>query len=246
LKALYAVLWREYQYFIKRITSITLSSLISPALYIIAFGYGLGRFVNIENIRYVDFLIPGILAINTMNVSFNAIATPLTIARLHDKTLEEYIIAPITDLSFTTGKIIAGALRGLYTALIIILFAVIFKVRMSLHPVFFLLLTLNCLVFSSLGFFISMIIKSHLDMARFKNFIITPMIFICGTFFSLEKFPKLLKLMLKLLPLTPASYGLRAVSLNLDFPVWMAGVQVFYLIIFFFLGLYFYNRAYSG
>jgi ABC-type polysaccharide/polyol phosphate export permease len=243
LKALYAVLWREYIYFIRRIKTITLSSLISPTLYIIAFGFGLGKFIDIENIRYIDFLIPGILAINTMNVSFNAIATPLTIARIHDKTLEEYITAPITAFSFTLGKITAGALRGLYSSLIIIIFSIIIGVKINISVLFIILIILNCYVFSSLGFLISMIIKSHLDMARFRNFTITPMIFVCGTFFSLEKLPVFIKFMLKLLPLTPASYGIRALSLGWNFPLWMTLVQVFYLGIFFLLGLIFYSKA---
>lgn len=236
-----AVLWREYLFFKRRFKTITTSSMVSPLLYLLTFGLGLGRWVQMDGINYLHFLVPGIIAISTMNTSFSAIATPLSIARLYDKTLEEYMIAPLSNFSFALGKITAGALRGLYAALIILIIAAIFGVRLNLSFLFILLLLLNCLVFSSLGFLVALKIKSHPDMARFNNFFITPMVFICGTFFSLENIPGLVGKLINFLPLTPASYGLRAVALNWELPVWAPLIQVFYLILFLAMGL----RAYS-
>ncbi|MFZ7102295.1 MAG: ABC transporter permease [Peptococcaceae bacterium] len=239
----WAVLWREYLFFKRRFKTITTSSMVSPLLYLLTFGLGLGKSVHMEGVNYLYFLVPGIIAISTMNTSFGAIATPLSIARLYDKTLEEYMIAPITNFSFAIGKIVAGALRGLYAAAIILLVAVFFGVSLNLSPLFIILLLLNCLVFSSLGFLAALKIKSHPDMARFNNFFITPMVFVCGTFFSLENVPQLLRNMINLLPLTPASYGLRAVALNWELPVWAPLIQVFYLVLFTGWGIAVYHRV---
>lgn len=243
IKIFTAIFWRDWLYFKKRIISITASSLISPALYILTFGLGLGRFVKIGNSDYLTFLIPGIIAINTMNTSFGATATPLVIARLHDHTLEEYICAPVSSLTFVFGKVSAGALRGVYSALIIILFSFLLKTKLHITPGFFMLVVLNSLVFSSLGFFISMVIKSHLDMSRFRNFIITPMVFVCGTFFSVDSLPASMSHILFFLPLTPASVGLRAIALHSGMLFLPLLIQLAYLFLFLFLGHYFFYRV---
>lgn len=238
-----AVLWREYLFFRRRLWTITTSSMVAPLLYLLAFGWGLGKTVNLNGVAYIDFLVPGVVALSTMNVSFNAVATPTSIARLYDKTLEEYLVAPITMLSFAMGKIIAGALRGLYAAAIILVIAFLFGAHFQLNILFFILLFLNCLVFSSLGFLVALKIKSHPDMARFNSFIITPMIFICGTFFSLDRVPEILQFIINLLPLTPASHGLRAIALGTVLPWWAPAIQLLYLIILVVVGLRICNKV---
>lgn len=217
--------------------------MVAPLLYLLAFGWGLGKTVSLDGVAYIDFLVPGVVALSTMNVSFNAVATPTSIARLYDKTLEEYLVAPITMLSFTMGKIIAGALRGLYAAAIILMVAFLFGANFQLNFLFFCLLLLNCLVFSSLGFLVALKIKSHPDMARFNSFVITPMIFICGTFFSLDQVPVILKSIINVLPLTPASQGLRAIALGNVIPWWAPTVQLLYLIVLVILGLRICNKV---
>ena len=229
MNGIIAVLWREYLFFIRRIWSITASSLVAPLLYLTAFGWGLGKAVNMGGVQYVDFIVPGILALSTMNASFNAVATPLSIARLYDKTLEEYLISPITLFSFTVGKVLAGAFRGMYVGLLLLIVAFIFGANFKISLLFFLLTFLNCLVFSCLGFLVALKIKSHPDMARFNSFVITPMIFICGTFFALEHTPGPIQFLIKALPLTPASQGLRSLALGQELSFYAPTLQIIYL-----------------
>jgi Nod factor-specific ABC transporter NodJ protein len=232
-----AVLWREYLFFKRRWWTITTSSMVAPLLYMVAFGWGLGKAVNMGGVAYIDFIVPGVVALSTMNVSFNAIATPLSIARLYDRTLEEYLIAPITIYSFAAGKILAGAARGLYAAAILLAMAWLFGANFHFSLLFVILLSVNCLVFSSLGFLVALKIKSHPDMARFNNYIITPMIFVCGTFFSVDRVPSPFSQIINLLPLTPASHGLRAIALGNELSWTVPALQVAYLIFFVVWGL---------
>ena len=74
---------------------------------------------------------------------------------------------------------------------------------------------LNCLVFSAVGFIAGIVINSHQEMNRFSSFIITPMSFLCGTFFSLDKMPAIIKNFILVLPLTHTSIALRSVSEDL-------------------------------
>ncbi|SHE48367.1 ABC transporter permease [Desulforamulus putei] len=237
MNGILAVLWREYLYFKKRIWSITGSSLVAPLLYLTAFGWGLGRAVNMAGVAYIDFIVPGILALSTMNASFNAVSTPLSIARLYDKTLEEYLVSPITLYSFAAGKILAGALRGMYVGLLLLAVAFVLGANCKLSGLFLLLAFLNCLVFASLGYLVALKIQSHPDMTRFNSFVITPMIFLCGTFFAPEHTPAPLQLLIKALPLTPASQGLRSLALGQELSWYAPALQLLYLVVFIVWGL---------
>lgn len=76
-----------------------------------------------------------------------------------------------------------------------------------------------------------MIIKSHADQALITNFIITPMMFLGGTFFPTENLPSLIKPFIEILPLTITSNILRNIALNKSF-------DFSYLIILFFIALF--------
>ncbi|TEB05257.1 Inner membrane transport permease YadH [Pelotomaculum schinkii] len=237
MAGLKAVLWREFLFFKRRWWTITASSMVAPLLYMVAFGWGLGKTVSLGGVAYLDFIVPGVVALSTMNVSFNAVATPLSIARLYDRTFEEYMVAPITIYSFTAAKILAGAARGLYASAIIMGLALLFGARFNVDLRFLVLLSLNCLVFSSLGFLAALKVRSHPDMTRFNNFLITPMIFVCGTFFSVDRVPFPMDWVIKLLPLTPASQGLRAAALGWELPWTAPLLQLAYLTVFVVWGL---------
>lgn len=237
MSGLKAVLWREYLFFKRRWWILTAGSMVAPLLYLVAFGWGLGKMVNLDGAAYIDFIVPGIIALSTMNASFNAVATSLSIARLYDRTLEEYLVAPVTIYSYMAGKILAGATRGLYTAVIILVIAWVFGANFKLNLWFFILLCLNCLVFSSMGCLAGLLVKSHPDLTRFNNFVITPMTFVCGTFFSVDRVPFPLGQVIKLLPLTPASQGLRAAAAGSELSLLSLAVQLVYLAVFVLWGI---------
>lgn len=224
-----AIVWREWTYFRKHALSITLTSLVSPLLYVIAFGYGLGRFVSIGDTNYLSFLIPGIIAINTMNTSFSAVATPLVISRIHDKSLETYITAPSHTIEIMTGKIFAATLRGFYSGTIILLAALLLRIEMKITPPFIGAMFINSLLFASMGFTAAMMVKSHQQMAQFRTFFINPMVFVCGTFFSTKSVPSLISKFLIFLPLTPSTTTLRSAALAKDISFWPLGIQLLYI-----------------
>jgi len=189
--------------------SITTGLMIAPMLYLIAFGWGIGNSMTIDGMSYISFVIPGIIAMSTMTISFGTVANGINISRTYDKTFEEFMTAPINMVSYTIGKIIASALRGMYSAALIISLSLLFRGNVNIDIYFIFIIILNCLVFSALGFMIGMIIDSHADMSKFSNFIITPMSFLCGTFFPLDKMPFLIKDVIWILPLTQTSIALR-------------------------------------
>jgi ABC-type polysaccharide/polyol phosphate export permease len=205
-----SILWKEWILFKAKIIDISASALVGPLLYLVAFGWGLGSAVSIGGVSYTSFVIPGIIAMNGMTQGFSVIANDINMARIYQKTFETVMISPVSMPVFTLARITANVLRCLYSAALII--AASFLFRSGLRPdwYFLLLLTLNCAVFSTIGFIAGLLIDSHADMAKVSNFIITPMSFLCGTFFPLERFPPLLRNIIELLPLTQTVRGMRS------------------------------------
>ncbi|WP_414732385.1 ABC transporter permease [Acetobacterium carbinolicum] len=236
MSGLYGILWQEFAVFKRKFVATSISFLISPVLYLVAFGWGLGSGVEIGGVSYMAYIIPGIIGMSTMMTSFNNTANTINISRIFYKTFEDYMISPINMTVYALGKIIAGAFYGIYSATLIIIMVSIFTNDLVITPYFILIALLNCFVFSALGFLIGLLVNSHSDMAKFTSFVITPMSFLCGTFFPIDKMPEVLKWIIYLLPLTHTNIALRTTGESSQQMALHAGILVAYLVVLFVLG----------
>lgn len=232
-----SVLWQEYVLFKRKFWTITLASMISPILYLIAFGWGMGSQVTMDGKPYIAFIIPGIVALTTMTTSYNNTATSINISRIFYKSFEAFMIAPISTYTYVLGKIVAGALMGMYSAFLIIVLSLAGGTGITISLYSVLIIILNCLVFSSVGFVAGVLINSHKELSKISSFIITPMSFLCGTFFSLDKMPKLIKNIIWMLPLTHTSLGLRSSGEDLINMIIHPIILIIYFIVIFFIGI---------
>lgn len=235
---IWTVFWRDWLVLKRRIGRFILSRMVSPVLYLIAFGWGLGRNVQVNQGNYLDFIVPGIIALNSMNISFNSVGSPLNMSRVYHKTLEEYLTAPIASVSFVIGKVLSGALRGLISSLIIILLAYAFGAHALINSWFVLVLVLNCLVFSSMALVAAMVMNSHEDMANFNTYVLMPMSFLCATFFIPDHLPTVLRWIIEILPLTHASYALRAIALGGEASLYSLVIMLIYILSFCGIGVW--------
>lgn len=224
---IWTVFWRDWVVLKRRIAKFILSRMVAPMLYLVAFGWGLGRSISVESGTYLDFLVPGILALNSMNISFNSI-TPVHAERIYHKSLEEYIIAPIWPDAFVIGKVLAAVLRGLLSSAIIVVLALFFGANIMLTPLLLLVIVLNCMIFAELGFIAAMKIHTYEEMSQVNTYILLPMSFLCGTFFSTQALPDMLRSFIEMLPLTHTSYLLRSISSGGEVAVTSIFVLLFY------------------
>ncbi len=205
-----AVYYRELLILKKRFLKIIASMSVSPLLYLIAFGYAMGKSVIIEGHTYTEFLIPGLIAMSSMTRAF-AIGSEINIARFYWHIFEEFQAAPISNWAYVLGETMAGVTRAMISAIVIILLGLPFGVILSYKSVtFWLAIFLNAFVFASLAVGLAMVVKSHADQAMLTNFVITPMGFLGGTFFPVERLPIWAQKIIYLLPLTHASHLIRA------------------------------------
>lgn len=239
LDDIWTVFWRDFIVLKRRMTKFILSRMVAPMLYLVAFGWGLGRSIEVNSGSYLDFLVPGIMALNSMNISFNSI-TPVHAERIYHKSLEEYIIAPIWPDAFVIGKVLAAVLRGLISSAIIVLLAMAFGAHLTLTPLFIIVLILNCIIFAEIGFLAAMKINTYEEMGQVNTYILLPMSFLCGTFFSTHALPDLLRYFIEILPLTHTSYLLRGVGTGSEISL----LSLLVLVIYALLGLWLGSRAF--
>ncbi|MBF0518881.1 MAG: ABC transporter permease [Nitrospirae bacterium] len=205
----YAVLYREISIFRKRLKKQLLSQSLSPLLYLIAFGWGMGNSVVVGNMSYMSFLIPGLITMNSLNQSY-AISGEMNISRFYFHTFEQYLTAPVSHFEIVLGEAVFGVLRGVLSGLMIFAFAVVFNVKLQFNAVFIPALLLHTFLFASLAVTTSMVVKDHAGQALVNNFVITPMIFLCGTFYPVDRLPVFFKAVVYMLPLTYSVKVIRA------------------------------------
>ena len=160
LRDIKTVFWRDWIVLKKRLTKFIFSRMVAPILYLTAFGLGLGRNVQLESGNYLDFIVPGIIALNSMNISFHSII-PIHAERVYHKSLEEYLLSPISAESFLIGKILGAVLRAIISSAIIIVLAKIFGANFSLSPSFFAIIILNSIIFAEIGFIAAMKLSTY-------------------------------------------------------------------------------------
>lgn len=218
LRDTYTVVWVDLKYLSRNLLKTLALTLIAPVLYLLAFGYGLGRGTNIEGFSYIEFVIPGILALTAMTTAFNTSGLKLHVDRLFYKCFDETLMSPVSAFSIVMGKTLIGVLRGLLSSAALLLACLVFSPLHSVTLLFPLSLVATCFVFSFLGVIIALLAKTHQDMTLFMSLVILPMAFLSGTFFSLSQVPKALSIILSLSPLTHACLCLRASALGQPFP----------------------------
>ena len=202
----------------------------------------MGGLIRFDGRSYLEFLIPGLIAMSSMTHAFG-IATDINVARFYWFIFEEFQAAPISNLAYVAGEILAGMTRALLAVVVIVVLSLPFGVVLHYNFWFWLAVVLNSFAFSSLAVTLAMLVKSHADQALLSNFVITPMAFLGGTFFPVERLPEWVQTLLLILPLTHASGAIRAAALGGPLHRWGFVAMALIGVLFFFLALGSVNKA---
>lgn len=203
------VLYRELSVFRKKAKKQLPAASLSPLLFLIVFGLSLGRDVTVNGIPYITFLIPGLITMASLNQSYS-IAQEINISRFYFRVFDEYLIAPVSCTQIVLGEIMYGMSKGIIATALIFVYSFMFHVSLILTPLFFVSILTHTFLFSSLAVAIAMLIRDHGDQSTVNTFVITPMVFLCGTFFPVEKLPAFLTSIIYMLPLTYSTKVIRS------------------------------------
>lgn len=232
----YPILWKEMMLIRKKPWRFLASSMVMPLLYLVTFGWGLGRGMNMGG-NYLEFVLPGILALSAMNNSFGPVSTSLNISKLYTKTLEEVLVSPVSPRDIVLGRTLTGLVRGIFSASMLMLVGLVSGVHMHLSLNFFTVLALTAFCFGAAGVAAAMLSRTHEDMANFNSFFIIPMSFLAGTFFSPDRLPQPFQSFILAYPLTHASMLLRTLASGGDPASSSVLVLSVYTVMFFYLAV---------
>ena len=211
-----------------RILRIWTQTLIPPAitmtLYFLIFGGLIGsRVGTMDGIRYMDFIVPGLVMMSVIQNSYGNISSSFFGAKF-GRHVEELLVSPMPNWVILTGYVAGAVLRGLMVGVIVLCIAMLFtKVRMP-HPlVMFTSVLLGATIFSLAGFVNAVFAKKFDDIAIVPTFILTPLTYLGGVFYSVKLLPGPAEAATHLNPIfymvNAFRYGLLGVS---DVSMWTA------------------------
>lgn len=221
-RQVYYVAWGDLVFMKHNLANILVMSIMSPLLYLVAFGFGLRTGETGIGVSYIAFVIPGIAALSSLSSSFSSTSTRMNVQRLYYRSFDEMMMCPLSLPAIVLGKSMLGLVRGLIASGLIFILGLCLPQAPELqaNAMVVVCIVLSCVTFSMLGMAAALIAKSHQSMATFNSLVILPMTFLCGTFFSVSDLNIWFQAILYCLPLTHASECIRAAALPgyLDFP----------------------------
>lgn len=217
LIAFYTLIYRDLRRLFRSMLHILLAPMISILLFFIIFGHIVGQRIGLINgVPYLAFITPALIVIAAINTSYAHVSTGFYIVRFH-RSIEEMLISPISHLTLMLGFIVGGMIHGLLVASILYtLISLFFHVKMylSLHLVFD--LALITALFSLAGFLNGLFAKDFDDIAIVPSFILTPLGYLGGAFYTIDMLPKNWQLIAKINPLFHIIQTFRGHALHLS------------------------------
>lgn len=211
-----ALLMRELKRSLKIFYQSIATPLISTALYLLIFGVSIGKEIGkIHHATYLAFLIPGLMMMTTLRNSFENSMGSVVVMRFCGE-LEELRMLPISPMQIAWGNGLGGLFRGLVVGYLTLLVGLVFywltygEFLVVKHPfitLFF--LTIGGLSFAHLGLAISMYSVNFEQINAINTFILLPLIYLGGIFFSLEQLHPFWQQLSKLNPLLYMVNGIR-------------------------------------
>ncbi|MBQ8179767.1 MAG: ABC transporter permease [Candidatus Methanomethylophilaceae archaeon] len=239
------VSWIDMCFIRRNIPSILVTCLVAPLLYLVAFGYGLGKGMTVDGFPYIAFMIPGVMALTTLTSSFNTVATKVMVQRVYYQSFDELILCSMSPTAIALGKAYAGAVRGVISCMILYILGLAICPEMSLSLWVPVLVVVSSMVYSLLGVVSGMLANSNLTLTLFTSLVIMPMTFLCGTLFSLDAMPPAVSAVIGVLPLTHTTECMRAAVLGTAFPWVSLAVMLVYGVAFLLVARYVIERGKS-
>lgn len=207
---------RNFYYFRYKWMVTAFWAIFEPVLYLLAVGIGLGRFVGqIENVSYLEWFFPGLLASTAMLVSFFETTYGSFTKLTHQKTYAAILATPISANDIVIGEILWAATKGMIGALgVAVVGLSIGSVSLAGLIPSLLVLALLCWVFASLGMLVTSFATHYDSFIYAQSGFIMPMYLFSGTYFPITQMPKWAQAVAWLLPLTHGVVSVRSLLLG--------------------------------
>ncbi len=163
---------------------------ITTALYFLIFGKLIGdRIGTISGAGYMDYIVPGIVLMSVISHSYANVVSSFYSTKFQRK-IEELLVAPIPNWVILSGYVSGGIIRGLLVGVVVTLISLLFT-AIKVHHIGITLsiAVLTATVFSLAGFINAILAESFDDISIIPNFVLTPLSYLGGVFYSVDMLP---------------------------------------------------------
>ncbi|MGF1546119.1 MAG: ABC transporter permease [Thiotrichales bacterium] len=227
---------------ILRFARIWIQTILPPAittgLYFVIFGGLIGpRIGEMEGVSYVEFIVPGLILMAIITNSYANVVSSFYLAKF-SHSIEEMLVSPVPSYVILFGYLGGGVVRGLAVGLAVTGVSLFFADLNAHHPlVIVVVATLTSSLFSLAGFINAVYAQSFDDISIVPTFVLTPLTYLGGIFYSISLLPEFWQKVSLLNPIlymiNAFRYGLIGIS-DIDLGTSLAIIVVFNLALFMF------------
>ena len=236
--ALTTIIGKEIHRFMRIWVQTLVPPVITMTLYFVIFGSLIGsRIGSMEGFSYMEFVVPGLIMMSVLTNSYSNVVSSFYSAKFQ-RSVEELLVSPTPNYIILLGYTIGGVARGLSVGFIVTLVSLFFT-DLQIHSlgVIIGIVLMTSILFSLMGFVNAVYANSFDDISIIPTFVLTPLTYLGGVFYSISLLPEFWQGVSQLNPVlyvvNAFRYGILGVSdINVGFA--FAGVGLFIL------GLYLY------
>ena len=239
-------LWTLTYKEIRRFMRIWVQTLVPPAvtmsLYFVIFGSLIGpRIGDMDGFDYVQFMIPGLIMLSVITNSYANVVSSFYSVKFQ-KSIEELLISPMPNWAILLGFILGGVCRGVLVGIIVFVVSLFFYPEFEVvNPLLTIsVLFLTSILFSLMGFINAVFADSFDAISVVPTFVLTPLIYLGGVFYSINILPEFWRSISMANPLlyvvNTFREGMLGISdVSISFSLSMIGL---FILVFTFLSLY--------
>lgn len=201
---------KEATRFFRIWTQTLLPSVMTQALYFVIFGKFIGSQLGpMEGIPYMAFIVPGLVMMAVINNSFSNVVSSFYGSKFQ-RSIEEILVSSTPNGIIVAGYVTGGLIRGLMVGCLVFLVSIVFT-----HPVIYHLglivvfIVLTSIVFSLGGLLNAIFARSFDDVSLIPTFVLTPLTYLGGVFYSIKNLPEFWQTVSKLNPVLYLINGFR-------------------------------------
>ncbi|MDP6654138.1 MAG: ABC transporter permease [Gammaproteobacteria bacterium] len=179
---------------VRRFSRIWLQTLVPPAitigLYFVIFGNLVGRRIGeMGGFQYMEFIVPGLIMMSVIQNSYSNVTSSF-FSHKFQRSVEELLVSPVPNYVILSGFVVGGMARGLAVGAIVTTMSLIFVDLNIQNPLITIaVILMTSIVFSLAGFINAVFANSFDDISIIPTFVLTPLIYLGGVFYSIQMLP---------------------------------------------------------
>lgn len=182
---------KEFLRFIRIWLQTVVPAAITVALYFIIFGELIGSQIgDIDGFSYIDYIVPGLILMSVISNAYSNCVSSFFSSKFH-RSVEEMIVSPLPNYIIVAGFVSGGMLRGIIVGLTVTVVSMFFtRIEVHSYGVTIAVFILTSILFALAGFINAVYAKSFDDISIIPVFILTPLTYLGGIFYSINMLPE--------------------------------------------------------